>query len=274
MPEEATSVFEAVLRRDRVVVVAALVLVIALSWAWIAIGAGTGMSAIDMTRMPRDMMMTPAIWTPAYAALMFLMWWVMMVAMMLPSAAPVLLIFARISRQGSVAKRPWTPTGCFAAGYLAVWAGFSAGGHGPAVGVGRERAAFGHDGDDCDLARRGDTDRCRPVAVCAAQTGLPALLPLADRLSYRALAWRKRWRVPYGAGTRDTLPGMLLVPDGAAVLRRRHEPLVDRRTRSLHLDREGASDGPVAQLRRRYRTGLVGRIPADDRLTVGSPRGR
>ena len=127
MPVEATSVFEAVLRRDHAVVVAALVLVIALSWAWIAMGAGTGMSAIDMTRMPRDMMMTPAIWTPPYAALMLLMWWVMMVAMMLPSAAPVLLIFARISRLGSGAKRPWTPTGCFVAGYLAVWAGFSAG---------------------------------------------------------------------------------------------------------------------------------------------------
>ena len=127
MAEEATSVFEAVLRRDRAVVVVALILVISLSWLWILTGAGTGMSAIEMTRMPRDMMMTPAIWTPAYAALMFLMWWVMMLAMMLPSAAPVLLIFARIRRQGSVAKRPWTPTGCFVAGYLAVWAGFSAG---------------------------------------------------------------------------------------------------------------------------------------------------
>src|SRR6185312_4528786 len=84
-----------------------------------------GMSAIEMTRMPRDMVMTPATWTPAYAALMFVMWWVMMLAMMLPSAAPVLLIFARVSRQGSVSKRTWTPTSCFAAGYVAVWAGFS-----------------------------------------------------------------------------------------------------------------------------------------------------
>lgn len=124
--EEATSVFEAVLRRDRAVVVVALVLVIALSWLWIVTGAGMGMSAIDMTRMPRDMIMTPAVWTLAYTALMFLMWWVMMLAMMLPSAAPVLLIFARISRHGNVAERPWTQIGSFAAGYLAVWAGFSA----------------------------------------------------------------------------------------------------------------------------------------------------
>ena len=60
------------MRRDRVVVVAALVLVIVLSWVWVVIGAGLGMSAIEMTRMPRDMMMmTPAIRTPAYAALMY-----------------------------------------------------------------------------------------------------------------------------------------------------------------------------------------------------------
>jgi predicted metal-binding membrane protein len=126
MTEAAPSLFETILRRDRTVVVAALVVVIALSWLWIALGAGMGMSAIEMTRMPRDMLMTPATWTPAYAVLMFLMWWVMMVAMMLPSAAPTLLIFARISRRESVAEGPWTPTGCFAAGYLTVWAGFSA----------------------------------------------------------------------------------------------------------------------------------------------------
>jgi predicted metal-binding membrane protein len=126
MTEAAPSLFEAILRRDRTVVVAALVVVIALSWLWIVLGAGMGMSAVEMTRMPRDMVMTPATWTPAYAFLMFLMWSVMMVAMMLPSAAPILLIFARISRRESVAEGPWTPTVCFAAGYLAVWAGFSA----------------------------------------------------------------------------------------------------------------------------------------------------
>jgi predicted metal-binding membrane protein len=125
MTGEATSVFEAVLRRDRAVVVAALIVVIALCWIWIVTGAGTGMSAIEMTRMPRDMAMTPATWTPAYAALMVVMWWIMMLAMMLPSAAPMLLVFARMSRRGSGIDQPWTPTGCFAAGYLAVWLGFS-----------------------------------------------------------------------------------------------------------------------------------------------------
>ncbi len=125
MTEAAPTLLEATLRHDRVFVIAALILVTALSWLWIALGAGMEMSAVEMTGMPRDMAMTPAVWTPVYAALMFLMWWVMMVAMMLPSAAPVLLIFARISRRERAASRPWVPTGVFAAGYLGVWGGFS-----------------------------------------------------------------------------------------------------------------------------------------------------
>ena len=63
------SMLEEVLHRDRVIVVAALLSVVALSWLWVALGAGMDMSAVEMTRMPRDMVMTPAVWTAGYAAL-------------------------------------------------------------------------------------------------------------------------------------------------------------------------------------------------------------
>ncbi len=106
--------------------IAALLAVIALSWGWIVFGGGMGMSALEMTRMPRDMVMSPAVWTSGYAALMLAMWWVMMVAMMLPGALPMLLIFARISRREQAGGRPFVPAGIFAAGYLCAWAGFSA----------------------------------------------------------------------------------------------------------------------------------------------------
>ena len=43
-----TTFLEAVLRRDRAVVVTALVAVITIAWIWILLGAGTGMTAIDM----------------------------------------------------------------------------------------------------------------------------------------------------------------------------------------------------------------------------------
>jgi predicted metal-binding membrane protein len=50
---------------------------------------------------------------------------VMMAAMMLPSTAPVLLLFARISGQNRSDSAPVTSTGLFAAGYLLVWGAFS-----------------------------------------------------------------------------------------------------------------------------------------------------
>ena len=126
---EAT-VLETVLRRDRLVVIAALVAVILVAWIWIVLGAGTGMSAVAMTQMAgmpdMDMMMERAVWTLGYAGLIFAMWWVMMVAMMLPGAAPMLLLFARVNRTQKVRDRPYVPTGFFAAGYLTAWGGFSA----------------------------------------------------------------------------------------------------------------------------------------------------
>lgn len=73
-----------------------------------------------------DKIMAPAVWAPGYALLMFAMWWVMMAAMMLPSAAPMLLLFARVNRTERARERPFVPTGIFGAGYVAAWGGFSA----------------------------------------------------------------------------------------------------------------------------------------------------
>jgi predicted metal-binding membrane protein len=130
---------EAVVRRDRLIVVTALTAVIALSWAYLVAGASMGMSAFEMTRMSQlgmaggmseegmacMAMMTPVVWTPGYAVLMFLMWWVMMVAMMLPSAAPMILLFATVNRKQRQTGHPHVATSIFAVGYLVAWAGFS-----------------------------------------------------------------------------------------------------------------------------------------------------
>src|ERR1700680_2355989 len=125
-----TTILEAVLRRDRMILVAALVGVIVIAWIWIVIGAGTGMSTVGMTRrsgMPgmAGMMMEPAAWTLGYGALMFAMWWGMMAAMMLPGAAAILLLFAQVNRAEKAGDRPFVGTGIFAAGYLAAWSGCS-----------------------------------------------------------------------------------------------------------------------------------------------------
>jgi len=57
---------------------------------------------------------------------LFLMWVTMMVAMMLPSAAPMILLVATIHRRRRERANPAAPTAIFAAGYLLVWTAFSA----------------------------------------------------------------------------------------------------------------------------------------------------
>jgi len=119
---------EAVLQRDRLVLVVGLIAVVALAWGWLLAGAGMQMGPVEMTAMAGmdGWLMQPAVWTPAYAVLIFAMWWVMMVAMMLPSAVPMLLLFSRVNRKDKAAGAPLAPTAMFATGYLLVWSGFSA----------------------------------------------------------------------------------------------------------------------------------------------------
>jgi predicted metal-binding membrane protein len=132
---------ETVLRRERRIVAAGLVAIVMLAWLYVITGAGTGMSVREMTRlavapgsfgdgMPVSMSMPmPTEWTPAYWALMLLMWWIMMIAMMVPSAAPTVLLFGRVTRhelgRGRLA-RDVIPTAAFAGGYLIAWIAFSA----------------------------------------------------------------------------------------------------------------------------------------------------
>ena len=57
---------------------------------------------------------------------MFVMWAVMMVAMMIPTASPMILIFARVNRTRLAQQRPHIPTSVFLLGYVLVWSGFAA----------------------------------------------------------------------------------------------------------------------------------------------------
>ena len=84
-----------------------------------------GMSSMDMDAMAPGR----ATWGFATWALMIAMWWIMMIAMMTPSAASTILLYARVHRhalaQGQVQDK-LAPTGAFAAGYLLVWLTFAA----------------------------------------------------------------------------------------------------------------------------------------------------
>ena len=72
---------------------------------------------------------TPAIFdasvTIQSVTTMFLMWLIMAVAMMLPTAAPMLRTYAEIADTAARKNQPAVPLIVLVAGYLAVWAGFS-----------------------------------------------------------------------------------------------------------------------------------------------------
>ncbi|HSH08251.1 MAG TPA: DUF2182 domain-containing protein [Burkholderiales bacterium] len=111
---------EALLKRDRLTVGAALVLIVLLAWGYTAYLA----RSIDMSGGGMAMPQLQA-WSAGMFAFMVVMWFVMMVAMMLPSAAPMILTFAAIQRRRQAQGGSMVSTGVFIAGYLLVWAAFS-----------------------------------------------------------------------------------------------------------------------------------------------------
>lgn len=129
-----TTALEALLRRERLIVVGGVIIISALAWWYVVTGAGTGMSVVAMTRIAispgafSDDAAMPQQWTGAYWAIMLAMWWVMMIAMMAPSAAPMILLYAGVTRHEQKSGRlaaGVVPTAGFAAGYLIAWLVFS-----------------------------------------------------------------------------------------------------------------------------------------------------
>ena len=109
-----------VLRRDRRVAVAALAAVVALAWGHVLLGAGMDMPAA----MAGAAMPMPTAWSPGHAAVVALMWALMMLAMMLPSAAPMILLHATVSRRRDP-EQGGRRAFLFALAYAAVWGGFA-----------------------------------------------------------------------------------------------------------------------------------------------------
>jgi predicted metal-binding membrane protein len=137
-----TTLIESVLRRDKAIVLTGLALVTVLAWAYTL--AGVGMGGMDgmggMAESAGRAMMQPMAWTLGYGLLVLVMWWVMMIAMMVPSAAPMVLLFAAVNRKQREAGSPYVPTAVFLSGYLAIWGLFSAAATGAQWGL--EAAGF------------------------------------------------------------------------------------------------------------------------------------
>jgi len=106
--------FERVLRHDRAITIALLIFIAVSSWAYILLGGGLEMPS----------MMTDAVnWGFHHSIVMLVMWWVMMLAMMLPSATPMILIFVSLNRtrsDGSIGS-----VLAFVSAFVLSWGAFS-----------------------------------------------------------------------------------------------------------------------------------------------------
>jgi predicted metal-binding membrane protein len=126
-----TTRLEAVLRRDRAIVIAALIVMTALAWGYVLwLVADMDMGGMDMAgfrMVPAGLsLMKPGTlpWSAIEFAFVFVMWTVMMIGMMIPSATPMILLYARVGGQANNG-RALPATSWFAAGYLLVWTAFA-----------------------------------------------------------------------------------------------------------------------------------------------------
>jgi len=121
---------ETLLKHDRAIVAAGLAATTLLAWLYLLTGAGTGMDAVAMTSLKvlgrMAMPMGGTGWSVSYWFIMLAMWWIMMIAMMLPTAAPAVLLYTRVHRHSHQTGPASTiPAAAFTFGYLVAWLGFS-----------------------------------------------------------------------------------------------------------------------------------------------------
>jgi len=124
---------ETILRRERLIIGSCLTAVVVLAWLYL-FHTKTSMPGMDMTGTSMDMpgmdmssMAMPQLqeWTGLTVLLLFVMWAVMMIAMMVPSATPMVFAFLQVNQGRKAANRPFVPVTIFLLGYLGVWTAFS-----------------------------------------------------------------------------------------------------------------------------------------------------
>jgi predicted metal-binding membrane protein len=115
---------DAVLKRDRWVMLAALLVLSAASWGYLFYDAWRMQNGGSCCVVATADLRTWLTWD---LLLLLVMWVVMMIAMMAPTAAPMVLTFASVNRRRRQLQRPYVPTGFFLLGYLGAWAVFSIG---------------------------------------------------------------------------------------------------------------------------------------------------
>jgi len=107
---------QAVINRDRIIIALGITVIALCAWAYLVL----------LAIAPAQVMVMPMHYTSGWhtLGLNFIMWSAMMVAMMLPSASPMIMCFSRVQQQKSDSH--WLSGVLFVSGYLILWIVFSA----------------------------------------------------------------------------------------------------------------------------------------------------
>ena len=125
-------------RRDRIAILVSMAGVSILAWVYL-IDMAIEMSALDRSAMELPYAKLPGMeisgmemlrvkpWSSMDFIMMFLMWAIMMLGMMVPTAAPMTLVYAAVARKAARQGAVLAPTGAFVGGYVLAWTVFSLG---------------------------------------------------------------------------------------------------------------------------------------------------
>ena len=197
------------------------------SWERAAIGASLGiLTALAWAYMAMPMTMAAGSGL-SFLGLGTVMWMVMMAAMMLPGAAPMIMTYIRVHQRRRQLEKAAVPTWLFMAGYLAVWAAFGA-----VAAVAQwalhantlMTSAMGH----LEPLLGGLPAGCRwgfPVQL--SKTSLLEQMPVTHNLPDDGMARRRNRCLYNGSPPWRLLHRLLLGADAANVRRRSDEPGLD-----------------------------------------------
>ena len=250
------STVDRLLLRDRWIVGGCVALITVLAWVWLwreakAMAPDESMPGMEM---PGAAMVSPTD-AAAYLRSTFVMWFLMMVAMMLPSAAPMILFYSGLAR-GARAKGPSSRRHRFSPPCIWLsgpdsrrWRRWPNGSRVAGRGVRndprvRQSAHW-----------RLSSDRRRPLSGDAAEASLPRHLPFTDVVSDAILAAGLGRRCAAWPLPRNGLSGLLRGAHGASVCVRRDEPRLGRGAGAGRSGRKGLSDRTANRRGSRRRLG-------------------
>jgi Predicted metal-binding integral membrane protein (DUF2182) len=167
-----------VLKRDRAIVALGLAGVVTLSWLYL-LWMDWGMRHMDVGM---EMVIMPAMqhWTARDLVLVFLMWAVMMVAMMVPSASPVVLLFAEINRRRSEQQGTFRSDRTVLVGLSDCVDRLQPSCHAGTVGPAYGRTRFTDDGEHKQSLRRRITAHRRSLSVQSFEICLSGPLSISN----------------------------------------------------------------------------------------------